>query len=181
MDAVVDASVYAAYEPEPAGERGPSAAFAVREAVPDDIPGCLDLVESVLKLDREPWRKKLSESTMLHVAEEAGRIVGYARATFWTPPDDAPANAAPSGWYLMGLVVAPEQRRRGVGRALTRVRLEAIAERASEVWYFASARNQSSIDLHTRLGFVEVTRDFWFPGLTFEGGVGVLARCTFEA
>ncbi|MFF5294332.1 hypothetical protein [Paractinoplanes globisporus] len=32
---------------------------------------------------------------MLHVADDAGRIAGYARFTYWTRPPDATANAAP--------------------------------------------------------------------------------------
>ena len=32
----------------------------------------------------------------------------------------------------------------------------------------------ASIDLHRQLGFVELTRDFTFPGASFEGGVGIL-------
>jgi ribosomal protein S18 acetylase RimI-like enzyme len=182
---VVDAGVFAPYQPEPARGRDPAPPVLVREGVLADVAGCLDLVESVLKLDREHWERSLTASVtdpdrMLHVAEDAGRIAGYSRAFCWTRPDDAPANAAPPGWYLMGLVVAPEYRRRGVGRALTTARLDAIAARAPEVWYFANARNQASLDLHARLGFVEVTRDFWFPDLTFDGGVGVLARARFD-
>jgi ribosomal protein S18 acetylase RimI-like enzyme len=110
------------------------------------------------------------------VAEVAGRVVGYARTTYWQRPPDAPPNAAPDGWYLIGLVVDPAHRRRGIGEALTTARLKAVAARASEVWYFANARNQASLDLHKRLGFTEMTRDFWFPDLTFDGGEGVLAR-----
>jgi hypothetical protein len=49
-------------------------------------------------------------------------------------------------------------------------------QRAGEVWFFANARNRASVDLHARLGFVEVTRDFAFPGVSFDGGVGVLCR-----
>jgi ribosomal protein S18 acetylase RimI-like enzyme len=113
---------------------------------------------------------------MLHVAEDANRIVGYARTAYWTRPPDAPSNAAPSGWYLLGLVVAPDHRRCGIGRALTTIRLDAVATRASDVYYFANARNTASLDLHTRLGFTEVTRDFWFPDVTFDGGEGVLAH-----
>ncbi|MBU2664805.1 GNAT family N-acetyltransferase [Actinoplanes bogorensis] len=179
---MVDIGVYAAYQPEPTGRDEHDRPATVREAVVADVPACLDLVERVLLLDRGPWETSLTDSVtdperMLFVAELSdGRIAGYARATRWTPPDDAPPNAAPAGWYLLGLVVAPEHRRRGIGRALTVARLEAVAGRATEIWYFANAHNQSSLDLHTELGFTEVTRDFWFPGLTFDGGVGVLAR-----
>ena len=180
----MDSAVYAPYQPEPGGRNEDAAAAVVREAVVGDVPACLDLVERVLHLDRGPWEKSLTESVtdperMFFVAELDGRLAGYARATRWTPPDDAPPNAAPAGWYLLGLVVAPECRRRGIGRALTLARLEAVAGRAAEIWYFANARNRSSLDLHAELGFAEVTRDFWFPGLTFDGGVGVLARLGF--
>jgi hypothetical protein len=51
-----------------------------------------------------------------------------------------------------------------------------IAGRAPEAWYVTNARNHRSLRLHERLGFREVTRDFVFPGVTFEGGVGVLSR-----
>lgn len=113
---------------------------------------------------------------LLLVAERAGEILGYGRAGPWTPPPDAPRNPAPAGWYLLGVVVAPEHRRRGVGSALTRARLDWIAERASCAWYFASARNRVTLALHERFGFVEVTRDFRFPGVSFTGGVGILFR-----
>jgi ribosomal protein S18 acetylase RimI-like enzyme len=176
---------FAPYQPEPNAERVPAASVTVREAGAADMAGCLDLSERVLGLDRAAREPILAASMadpqqLLHVAEDAGRIVGYARSTYWTPPADPPPNTAPPGWYLLGLVVTPEYRRRGVGRALTIARLDAIAARASEVWYFANARNQSSLDLHTDLGFAEVTRDFWFPGLTFDGGVGILVRASLN-
>ena len=60
---------------------------------------------------------------------------------------------------------------------LTRRRLGWIAGRgATEAYYFANAQNLASIDLHAKLGFVELTRDFHVPGATFAGGVGILFR-----
>lgn len=173
-------SAFAAYEPgRPADAAAPT--VPVRRGTVDDVPGCLELVASVLGLDPVSWTRSLTASAtdqerMLHVAQDAGRIVGYARSAEFAPPADAPANAAPAGWYLLGLVVDPAYRRRGIGRALTEARMAAIAERADAVWYFANARNRASLDLHSDLGFVEVTRDFWFPDLAFDGGVSVLAR-----
>ncbi|MEV0713610.1 GNAT family N-acetyltransferase [Asanoa sp. NPDC050611] len=173
-------SGFAAYEPaRPSGAGGPP--VPVRLGTVADVPGCLDLAVLVLGLEPVAWERSLTASAtdadrLLHVAEDQDRIIGYARSAEFAPPADAPANAAPAGWYLLGLVVDPAYRRRGVGRALTTARMAAIAERADDVWYFANARNQPSLDLHAELGFVEVTRDFWFPEVTFEGGVGVLAR-----
>ena len=106
-------------------------------------------------------------------------VVGHAEAASFAPPAGAPANAAPAGWYLSGVNVPEPFRRRGIATALTRRRLSWIAERASEAYYFANAANRASIDLHAALGFLEVTRDFWFPGVTFRGGVGILFRLEF--
>ncbi len=74
------------------------------------------------------------------------------------------------------MIVDPAHRRRGIAAELTRRRLKWIAERAGEAFYFANARNQVSIDLHARFGFVELTRDFAYPGATFAGGAGILFR-----
>ncbi len=114
--------------------------------------------------------------TLLLVAAASGTTVGFGRAILWTPPADAPADAAPGGWYLLGLAVRDRWRRRGIGLELTRRRLEWIRERADEAVFVTNTRNRASLDLHRKLGFVEVTRDFWFPGASFDGGVGVLAR-----
>jgi len=90
---------------------------------------------------------------------------------------DAPADTAPGGYYLTGVYVRYGERRRGVGAALIRSRLEWIGTRATEAWFFTNARNTVSIELHRRLGFEEVTRTFSFPGLAFEGGEGILFHC----
>jgi hypothetical protein len=63
-----------------------------------------------------------------------------------------------------------------VGAALTDARLEWISGRATEAWYFSNACNAASIRLHARFAFREVTREFTLPGVTFEGGEGILFR-----
>jgi ribosomal protein S18 acetylase RimI-like enzyme len=112
----------------------------------------------------------------LLVASLEGTFAGYGRLLRFEAPADAPANVAPAGWYLVGLLVASACRRRGVGLELTRARMAWVFERADEAWFFANARNGASLGLHARLGFEEVTRDFVFPGVSFDGGVGVLGR-----
>jgi GNAT superfamily N-acetyltransferase len=112
---------------------------------------------------------------LLVAAAQAG-LGGFARTGYWEPPAGSPADVAPPGFYLFGVVVRDDWRRHGVGLELTRRRLDWIRERAAEAFYFANAQNRASIDLHARLGFVEVTRDFTFPGASFDGGVGILFR-----
>lgn len=175
-------SEFADYAPRRAASvpRGPSATIrpatvadldrlaAIRAAREGEDPG----------VSRAVFERALArnDDSLLIVAEHGGEVVAYGRAGRFDPPADAPANCAPAGHYLTGVVVAPPHRRRGVGRALTEARLAWIAERADAAWYFANPRNRATIDLHARLGFVEVTRDFRFPGVTFYGGTGVLFR-----
>lgn len=112
-----------------------------------------------------------------------GAIVGYGRTFHLQRPREASSAAAapPSGWYLGGLLTARDHRRRGIGRALTEARLDHIFARADAAFYFTNARNAASLALHEQLGFVELTRDFSFPGVTFESGDGVLSRVSRPA
>lgn len=99
------------------------------------------------------------------MAEVAGRVRGYGVASQFTPPPDAPPEVAPPGFYLLGVIVAPEVRRRGLGEALVRARLEWVRARARECFYFADDDNVASIALHARAGFEPLRRRLWFPGL----------------
>jgi len=110
----------------------------------------------------------------LVVAETGRGIAGYGRARLFEPEPGSSPDAAPPGYYLTGVFVCPDVRRAGIGAALTQARLDWIGERAEHAWFFANARNTASIGLHRRFGFEEVTRDFSFPGLRFEGGEGIL-------
>lgn len=179
-------SEFAKYDPEPRerrlmnGGNGP----VIRPARASD-PGAL--AEMAAEREGEPverWREIFarilveteSGTSLLLVATVREQILGYGKAAIFSPPEDAPANCAPQGWYLTGVVVRPADRRRGVGVALTQARLSFIAGMAPNVHYFANARNRATIALHRNLGFGEVTRDFWFPGVKFDDGIGILFR-----
>lgn len=130
---------------------------------------------------RQKFYKEISEiddqaKNMLLVAEIREKVVGFARAKYFTPPENSPQNTAPEGWYLNGIIIDPEYRRMRIASRLTENRLQWLAGKTPHVFYFANARNTASIDLHEKFGFHEITRDFIFPGVTFEGGVGILFR-----
>ena len=155
---------------------------AIRAGDHDDIVPCIALA-LLAAPDRTAvaWRTALlrdleNDDHELVVAESLGAIVGYGRARLFEPSPDAPPDTVPRGYYLTGIFVRRDERRRGIGAALTQARLDWIGERAAEAWFFANARNAASIELHRRFGFEEITRHFSFPGLLFEGGEGILFR-----
>jgi ribosomal protein S18 acetylase RimI-like enzyme len=158
------------------------APFVVRDAVTGDLEPCIALGQRAApERGAEDWRRELETDLAtsdhhLVVAEADGAIVGYGRARLVVPAADAPADGVPRGYYLMGMYVRSDHRRQGAGTALIRSRLVWISERDADAWYFANARNVGSIELHRRFGFQEVTRSFSFPGLTFDGGEGILFR-----
>ena len=179
--------MFADYQPE-LRVHLPDAQLAVeiRSACTDDVDAIAALTAErsgaplgiCLKSAQRQLGADADRGNLTLVAEIGHReVVGFGRARFhqpaaWPDPGDAPV-----GWYLLGVIVAPALRRRGLGTALTRHRLSWIAERASEAYYFANSLNAPSIALHRRLGFVEVRRPVHFPGTEFTGGgVGVLFR-----
>ena len=188
-------SLFAPYEPRteprsPVDEHRDR--FRVEPALPADVPAIARIIRDrdggTIARHQASLESQLADggpddSRRWHIlaardGERDGRVVAYGRSHYFVPPADAPGSPpqSPEGWYLAGLVVEPACRRCGLGHALTRRRLEWLAGRTREVYYFASARNGATIDLHRRLGFVEVTRDFHFPGVEFTGGVGILFR-----
>lgn len=163
----------------------PALAITVNEAQDDDLRVCAELSCSYSGGDvseREvALAKYLADSSRcLFVARYEDAVIAYGKVDYFKPPPDSPSTVAPEGYYLGGLVVTAAARRSGVGAALTRARMAWAAERASEIWYFSNARNRVSLDLHAKLGFSEVTRDFEYPGASFIGGVGVLCRAHLD-
>ena len=157
----------------------------IRPSVVGDLPVAVGLAVAERGGEYVQWRARLAADladgdACLLVAETDGQVRAYGRARRFVPPPDAPANIAPAGYYLTGLLVAPEYRRRGLGEQLTRARMAWTAARATEIWFFANASNRASLLLHQQLGFREVTRDFAYPGVTFAGGVGVLCRASLS-
>jgi ribosomal protein S18 acetylase RimI-like enzyme len=155
--------------------------IAVRPAALAEVPACARLAALWSGGDPDDYVERLrvevkSADRLLVVAATAQGVVGYGRAGPWVHPAEPAPDIAPEGWYLGGIVIDPAWRRRGLGRALTVARLDWLAGRADEVWCFVRATNAPSLALHEALGFREVTRDFSFPGVSFDDDGGVLLR-----
>jgi GNAT superfamily N-acetyltransferase len=118
-----------------------------------------------------------SQLPSLTVAVVDEQIAGYGKLRHFT---DLPG--VPDGYYLGGVVVGPQWRRRGIGTSLSTHRIEAAwTAGADTVYYFANSRNEASISMHVGFGFRELQRPFALPGVTFADGVGVLFGLTRPA
>lgn len=185
-------SLFSDYLPNPDAKHAPPSDLALRNAGSNDAEPIARLVTQrdggefdfhLTHIRQELIRSADGDQTdlMLCVAETGGDVVAFARSRYFDAQHATEGRNVPSGWHLAGVIVAPEHRRRGIGLALTRYRLKWIAEYAGHAYYFVNARNRASIDLHTRLGFTELTRDFAFPGVSFTGGEGVFYRIELRA
>jgi GNAT superfamily N-acetyltransferase len=178
-----DASTFEPWVPSRVEVPVRPAGFTIREATAQDIDGCVVLSALVSDGSSADWAELFRRNIKhrdrhLVVAQAGDELIAYGRAAWFEPDPAAPSNAAPAGYYLIGLVVDPSWRRRGVASAIISARLTWVAQRASEAWYFADVRNQVSIQLHQRAGFETVTEDFWFPTVTDGGGSHLLGRVT---
>jgi predicted N-acetyltransferase YhbS len=140
--------------------------IACRPATTDDIPAITAIQAATWPDDdHKPLAPQLAD---IYVAAAADGPVGYAKLRHYTVLD-----GPPPGFYLGGVAVDPKWRRQGIGTLLTRCRLSAAWDKGAEiVYYFANARNEASIAMHEAMGFEELERPFFFPGVTFDGGAG---------
>ena len=105
------------------------------------------------------------------VALVDGAVVGYARTLPFEPDPGSPADTAPGGYYLLGLVVAAAHRRHGLGSLLTDERVRWLRQRGSTaVYFFTAADNLASQRMHEQLGFRQLTSSLSFPSLPPDHG-----------
>ncbi|MET4783073.1 GNAT family N-acetyltransferase [Glaciihabitans sp. UYNi722] len=114
------------------------------EGVTRDMPAMVRVarhedLDGILAIQREGGRSssELFANTTSDAFDDSLRLVVVAEASFglvgrattqYSPNQDG---AAPSGHYLMGVTVASQQRRLGVGHALINARIEWIRHRAA--------------------------------------------------
>ncbi|WP_328999952.1 GNAT family N-acetyltransferase [Kribbella sp. NBC_00709] len=171
-------SGFAEYQP---GVSRRSVDVVVRPAEIADLQVCADLIVSRTGGSAADRRERLvadlaDPDRYIAVAVVDGEVVGYGGVIPHELSPDDPPTTAPSGYYLIGLIVSPDWRRHGIGELLTRDRIRWTAERADAVYYFANQANSVILELNKQFGFTEVTRDFVFPGAPLKPGTCVLLR-----
>ncbi len=136
----------------------------IRRATPADAPALATFDARRLSEPADTLRPLIEAALtrgrdkvwLAHDADDT--LCGYAKA-YWVCPTSQSSKAPDSrgvrsGFHLMGLEVAPEHRRMGVGTALTRARLDWCAQQgAPEVFFVVRPDNTGSLALHAALGF----------------------------
>jgi len=164
-------ALFAAFEPAAHGVR---ADVLVEPLADRHLDACVALAVQREGGDPTAWRTVLESGLdatdrATFVAFVGDRLAGYSTVAWLVPAIGHPTSAAPDGWYLLGLIVDPSLRRKGVGRRLTAERLRWLQGRTDRVWYFVSSENHASIDLHTEFGFRLSVENLAFPGVNFTG------------
>ena len=185
---------YAPVEPRPV-HRPPAPPVAIRVAAPDDVAGIVSVAatrgEQPADLPERVVRWLADDARLVLVAvpehgtheqpheqpdeqpDEARRdVVGWGMVARWAPDD------APHGHVVSALTVHPRWWRRGIGARLLGELQAWTWDRADELWSIVNVRNEASVDLHLRAGFVEVARAAAFGGVQFDGGEGLLLRAS---
>lgn len=121
----------------------------------------------------ERARRMIETLDILLVAEKDKTVVGWCGIQKYS----IQPGASPK-WLIAGLTVVPEARRQGIAARLLRqlVRDTSRTAPGEPIFSVINAMNLASIDLHLKLGFLEVGRSASYAGITFTGGEGVLLR-----
>ena len=134
--------------------------FSFRPARPEDVMAMDALLGAEEDAEKADARlRKLqgylalleTEKTYAVIAEDGPDLVGWSIARHLVP-DAEVIDAAPAGWYLMGVLVKETHRKQGLGHTLTIQRLDWLSGRAQEIYYFTTEDNAASLALHKALG-----------------------------
>jgi GNAT superfamily N-acetyltransferase len=131
-------------------------AVAVRAARAEDLPGL------TLLLPDEDLTGRMAAGDLCMVADDEGRVVGCSwmamgpiRAPHWRMI----VRPGPREAYCYGLVVAPESRRRGVGRDLVQaIRREGRRRGVERFLTHIGAHNKAALSLQRTSGSRELRR-----------------------
>ena len=131
--------------------------YMIRNAAEADLGALEELEKACFSLPwtREQLRSELPDERheFLTAVSEGGEVLGYIG--IMTVLDEG---------YISNVAVAPEARRRGIGRALVREMLRRAGERRlSFVTLEVRAHNKSAIALYSKEGFrpVGLRRDYY--------------------
>ena len=173
----------------PRARGGSATSIVIRPASPDDVTRVARLLalrgtgaeDALAQAPRMIEALPVLLLALAPIGQKAGeeadddRLAPFALSGAFVLPGD-PGAGRPERWTVSGLVVDPEARRHGIGRALLGAVLDAVAalDPGEPVVSVVDADNHASIGLHLAVGFTQTERVEEYAGVTFEGGQGVV-------
>jgi GNAT superfamily N-acetyltransferase len=140
----------------------------IRKAVPGDTELLLSLIDALADYEKLPRPDPAAKQRLVHdgfgptprfqayFAERNGRTIGYALTI-----ETYSSFLARATLYLEDIFVLPEERRRGVGKALfTFLAGEALRRGCARMEWAVLTWNQSAIDFYESAGAQRITE--WF-------------------
>ena len=168
---------------------GSATGIVIRPASPDDVTRVARLLalrgtgaeDALAQAPRMIEALPVLLLALAPIGQKAGeeadddRLAPVALSGAFVLPGD-PGAGRPERWTVSGLVVDPEARRHGIGRALLGAVLDAVAalDPGEPVVSVVDADKHASIGLHLAVGFTQTERVEEYAGVTFEGGQGVV-------
>lgn len=145
--------MFSDYDPTAIGEHCDA---NVRVATRDDLEAIATLRSARNGRSIDHNRAEVSaefgrDGAQLFIAELEGAVVAFGRCKRFG--DDAHPPGRPTGWYLSGIIVQDEFRRRGIGRALVDARVKWLRQRADIAWALVARENRASLDMLEAAGF----------------------------
>ena len=173
----------------PRARGGSATSIVIRPASPDDVTRVARLLalrgtgaeDALAQAPRMIEALPVLLLALAPIGQKAGeeadddRLAPVALSGAFVLPGD-PGAGRPERWTVSGLVVDPEARRHGIGRALLGAVLDAVAalDPGEPVVSVVDADKHASIGLHLAVGFTQTERVEEYAGVTFEGGQGVV-------
>ncbi len=101
-----------------------------------------------------------------YLAFDKSCLIAFAGARYYDQENDesmyGTKNLLPSGWYLRGIRVHKKWQRLGIARELTKLRLEWLKEKSSEIFVFLSDENKETLPMYKDLGFLEQSKGWTY-------------------
>ncbi|MGE4210594.1 MAG: GNAT family N-acetyltransferase [Oligoflexales bacterium] len=141
------------------------------------LDACIDLFHREFTICASEPEKR---TYLLALSDQ--QLVGYAGARYYDQNKHenmyGTANLLPTGWYLRGIKIHPEWRRRGLARTMTTKRLEWLGARSDHALVFLDDENKVTLPMYFELGFIEVSRGWTFcdPHRVAKNTTGILLR-----
>ncbi|HEY5437344.1 MAG TPA: GNAT family N-acetyltransferase [Acidimicrobiales bacterium] len=135
--------------------------IVIRVAEPSDSTACALLISDHESGAFEDWRSRFeidlaNPRRLFLVATVDDSVLGYGHTTFHSRDAHEESTSSPSGYFLSGLMVSPDYRRKGIGKFLTIARINKLRQVTDHIYYGAERGNLATIDLHAQLGFENV-------------------------